>query len=268
MKKELITCEWCKKIFEMRHKGQKFCNRSCATSYKNHIRVWKESSKKKISDKAKERDISGENNPFYGKKHKKESLEQMKQNMPDMSGENNPFYGKTHNKETKTYISEVNKELWKDEKWKKEQSKKFSLGQQKLRDKDPKAYSEMKAKAGKISSKKQGKYKKNKLETKFENLLNEANIENEYSIIMENFQYDFKIKNKRLLIEVDGDYWHGNPELYESFNYIQEKNKKRDILKNKFAEEHNFKLIRVWESDVNNKEKMEILINEIQTYTD
>ena len=85
---------------------------------------------------------------------------------------------------------------------------------------------------------------------------------------MENFQYDFKIKNKRLLIEVDGDYWYGNPELYESFNYIQEKNKKRDILKNKFAEEHNFKLIRVWESDVNNKEKMEILINEIQTYTD
>jgi len=43
----------------------------------------------------------GENNPFYGKHHSKESLEKMPLfKVGLVSGENNPFYGKQHSEET------------------------------------------------------------------------------------------------------------------------------------------------------------------------
>ena len=61
--------------------------------------------------------FKGERNPFYGKKHSKESLEKMrewvpsdetikrmKENRPNIKGENNPFYGKHHNEKTKAVL--------------------------------------------------------------------------------------------------------------------------------------------------------------------
>ena len=53
-------------------------------------------------------DLSGENNPMYGKKHSPETRKKIGKNHKDMSGENNPFYGKTHSLETKKKISETN----------------------------------------------------------------------------------------------------------------------------------------------------------------
>lgn len=48
------------------------------------------------------KDISGENNPFYGKKHTKESLKKMSDSLKehDFSGKRNPFYGKKHKPES------------------------------------------------------------------------------------------------------------------------------------------------------------------------
>jgi len=50
----------------------------------------------------------GTNNPFYGKKHKKETIEQHRQYMlyKNLNGENNPFYGKHHSEETLKKIME------------------------------------------------------------------------------------------------------------------------------------------------------------------
>ena len=53
-------------------------------------------------------DMSGENNPMYGKKHSPETRKKMGENHKDTSGENNPFYGKTHSLETLKKISEAN----------------------------------------------------------------------------------------------------------------------------------------------------------------
>lgn len=36
--------------------------------------------------------VSGDKNPFYGKKHTKETIEKIKRNLRDMSGSNNPMY--------------------------------------------------------------------------------------------------------------------------------------------------------------------------------
>lgn len=61
--------------------------------------------------------------------------------------------------------------------------------------------------------------------------------------------YDFKIKNKPLIIEIDGDYWHGNPKLKKHHPKIEE-TRKNDILKEGMAKKRGYKIIRLWESDI------------------
>ena len=60
-----------------------------------------------------------------------------------------------------------------------------------------------------------------------------------FSVILGYYQYDFGFKNNRILLEVQGDYWHGNPVLFNEdgssnkrmLNEIQ-KNKIRNCKKN------------------------------------
>lgn len=62
--------------------------------------------------------------------------------------------------------------------------------------------------------------------------------------------YDFYIPKNNLLIEIDGDYWHGNPLLYKTLNEQQKKCQKRDVEKNINALEKGYKLLRIWETDL------------------
>ena len=99
----------------------------------------------------------------------------------------------------------------------------------------------------------------NKIETIVYDYLKKLNIDVKFSIILGYNQYDFGVKDKRILIEIDGDYWHGNPLLYNiegtddkrKLNNEQLDKIEKDIKKNKFALEHNFKLIRIWENEIN-----------------
>lgn len=56
---------------------------------------------KKIAEAKK-----GENNPFFGKHHTKESLQKMSESL---SGENHPFFGKHHSEESRQKMSEAHK---------------------------------------------------------------------------------------------------------------------------------------------------------------
>jgi very-short-patch-repair endonuclease len=66
--------------------------------------------------------------------------------------------------------------------------------------------------------------------------------------------YDFKISGKKILIEVDGDFWHCNP----NSNFAEPKyapqisNLKQDEIKNKWCSDNGYKLLRFWETDINN----------------
>jgi len=65
--------------------------------------------------------------------------------------------------------------------------------------------------------------------------------------------YDFKIKSKKILIEVDGDYWHCNPNIEKFKTPTQQwhfDNLERDVIKNKWAEENGYILLRFWEQDI------------------
>jgi very-short-patch-repair endonuclease len=66
--------------------------------------------------------------------------------------------------------------------------------------------------------------------------------------------YDFYIPQSNLLIEIDGDFWHCNPNSkYSVPQYsTQLKNISRDQEKNKWASDNGYKLLRFWETDINN----------------
>ena len=72
--------------------------------------------------------------------------------------------------------------------------------------------------------------------------------------------YDFKLKGKDILIEVDGDYWHGGPGLNEYFFNV-ENVKKNDKLKDKIAKKYGYSVIHIWESEI--KSNPNVILNKI-----
>lgn len=74
--------------------------------------------------------------------------------------------------------------------------------------------------------------------------------------------YDIQIKDTKILVELDGDYWHGNPST-KYHHTGTESTKANDKLKDVMAEEAGFRLIRVWESEF--KSNPNILIDRLST---
>ena len=194
------------------------------------------------------------------------------------SGKNNPFYGKTHTKEVKKKIIKANKKYWNSmsEDKRNEISKLYSEIQKKMLNDNPKDYRRKRAKAARISHIKQFENKKmNKIEKIVYEYVKSIEPNVEYSVILASYQFDFGIKDKKLLIEVDGDYWHGNPKLYNKdgsngkrkLNEIQLEKIETDKEKTDWAESRGFKLLRIWEDEIKNgnfQNKIKGYIDEIK----
>lgn len=102
---------------------------------------------------------------------------------------------------------------------------------------------------------------KSKLEDVFEEILNsEFNLIKDIDYYTQFYVrdikglFDFKLKGKNILIEIDGDYWHCNPNSkYSEPKYdAQKSNLIKDNIKNEWCINNNYKLFRFWESDINN----------------
>jgi very-short-patch-repair endonuclease len=108
--------------------------------------------------------------------------------------------------------------------------------------------------------------KMNKLEKLVADKLNEAGFifTFQYFIVENNVckSYDFKIKGKPIIIEVDGDYWHGNPKSNSKFFKINEV-RKNDKLKDEIAKLRGIKVLRFWESDI--KANPDIVVNVVNS---
>jgi very-short-patch-repair endonuclease len=193
-----------------------------------------------------------------GRKHTGRALENMRNGFKrrDQKGSKNPFWGKKHTKETKEKI--VQSRLKTMSKWSVEQKQelreKQSKGQKKLMERNPEKYRQNKVKACRESHKSQGRYKINKIETKILNELKERGmITFKYSVILGYNQYDFGCKRTKILLEVHGDYWHCNPRIYaKPINDMQIMKRARDLEKQQFAEKNGFKLFTIWEDDIKN----------------
>ena len=102
-------------------------------------------------------------------------------------------------------------------------------------------------------------------EREFVKLMKELKINFESQKIVGNKIYDFYIPLKNMLIEVDGDYYHANPKIYEQKSPMQIRNTNNDKYKETMAKAFGYKIERVWESDLKNnykevKEKFKKLI--------
>lgn len=76
-------------------------------------------------------------------------------------------------------------------------------------------------------------------------------------------KYDFYIPKNNLLIECDGDYWHGNTDKIPHLNENHIKVKINDEFKNKLALDNGFNIIRFWGSDIKSPNFDTILISHI-----
>lgn len=94
-------------------------------------------------------------------------------------------------------------------------------------------------------------------EKAFEKMLKELGVKYELQKVVESKIFDFYIPSKNMIVEVDGDYWHANPMIYESkdLNKIQARNVRNDQYKEILAKGNGFLLERVWEYDLKNNYK-------------
>ena len=125
--------------------------------------------------------------------------------------------------------------------------------------------------------KKSRKHKKRTwCEQAVQDLLDEMNIayEIEKSLKFKNTwkHFDINLIDYPILIEVDGNYWHGNKETMRTGkpNFMQLKNKQNDMIKNWVAKTAGYKLIRIWEKEIEDdyegiKNKITAIIAEIDS---
>lgn len=102
--------------------------------------------------------------------------------------------------------------------------------------------------------------KPSKLEKNLWEILESLNVKFEKNpIIKPKFVVDVKIGN--LIIESDGDWWHGH-KRFEPLNERQIKQQKRDASRNKYLTTCGYNVERIWESDMSHN----IVVNILQKY--
>lgn len=95
-----------------------------------------------------------------------------------------------------------------------------------------------------------------------ENILSRLKVDyiSESKVEGSNFINDFIVNN--LIIEVQGDYWHGNPKFYKQLNSVQQKMVDRDFRKKEELENLGYKMLYIWENDLKtNLEECERIIS-------
>lgn len=100
--------------------------------------------------------------------------------------------------------------------------------------------------------------KPTKLELKLFAILDELSIEYEpFCMIKPKFIVDCKIGS--LIIQADGDYWHGHPR-FTTLTDRQQQQQKRDKAQDKYLQSCGYTIYRIWESDMSKDTVIEILI--------
>lgn len=97
-------------------------------------------------------------------------------------------------------------------------------------------------------------YGTSKLEERFaRDILDKLGVEYVYQFEAKSIGrfYDFAIISHRILIEVDGDYYHAKGLDYKDMSPMQKHNHRVDEYKNTWANLNSWKLIRIWEEDIN-----------------
>ena len=87
-------------------------------------------------------------------------------------------------------------------------------------------------------------------EKEFKKLMKEIGVKILPQKIVGGKIYDFYEPKTNTLFEVDGDYWHFNPEIFEEQNGMQRRAVKNDMYKDILAKGLGYKIERIWENDL------------------
>lgn len=98
-----------------------------------------------------------------------------------------------------------------------------------------------------------------KIEDKIQSGLDRLHIRYKRWVGIGNKNFDFKVSGTNILIEVNGDFWHANPKIYKAEDIVSLPGKPvkaeniwmKDIKKRLTAESNGYKLLTVWESELN-----------------
>lgn len=108
-------------------------------------------------------------------------------------------------------------------------------------------------------------YNTKKRDTLIEKITQTILFENDIDFIkhylLDGYEFDLFLPKLNILIECDGDYWHGKGVVYTELNEVQKKSKQNDLIKTNIAEENNIKLLRFWESEIKDKNFEKTLLN-------
>lgn len=194
--------------------------------------------KKNLSDQRKGTWYVGKKNSMYGvnvwDSYSEERKKQIKEKLKTFCGEKAGFYGHHTSEENKKKTSERLKKLWKEK-------REFMLS--KL-----------------LPAVLNQKWRMTSIERIIKYKLKDLGFINKYNkILHQKYQYDFMI-NDNILLEVQGDYWHANPNIYDvngndstkkSLTERQKFKINQDKLKQEFAIKYGFKIFYIWETDIN-----------------
>jgi hypothetical protein len=101
------------------------------------------------------------------------------------------------------------------------------------------------------------------LERRISSILDNNNIVYKSQYWVNRRSYDFKFDNN-ILLEVNGDYWHANPILYNADDILHGDRTAQsiwdeDAIKKKNAEKYSYRLVVLWEYDINGMSDTDIL---------
>jgi len=95
-----------------------------------------------------------------------------------------------------------------------------------------------------------------KIEQKIEAFLKLLQIDYQKHVYMnmirDAYQCDFLIPQLKIVIEADGDYWHGNPKKFTGakLKEFQIQQREEDARRTEQLTNHGYKVIRLWESEI------------------
>jgi len=215
------------KIVDGKKIWYKFCPKCNAEQCYNALRsIWKATKENRVCYSCKN---SGNNNPFFGKKHSEAhktnlSDKQLKCSYRYKSIGNNPPKIKVVCETCKTVFYVI-----------KSRSKQAKYCTYECAAKDAYGFS---------------KYGKTVPEKKMENILQLLGETYCYGYYLGGKIYDFYLPKYNLLIEVDGIYWHGKGLTLDEMNNTQKSNRQNDIKKVAIALSKGYRITRIWEDEM------------------
>ena len=189
----------------------------------------------KIGKAAKERLKDKTKHPMFGKIHSDESIQKMSDTHKEILSDkfNHPMFGKLQSDESKQKISKSQIEYYKTHIGKFTGRTHTAESIKKIFESKP----------------------MNKLERRVADWFDEKGIEYTFQFFI-NLNgvcksYDFKLKNSKTIVEINGDYWHGGTGVKQHVFNV-DTNIENDKLKKEIADSLGYTIITIWEHDIKN----------------